>query len=93
MTNELVNQKVIEREEILAQIKVLQAEADKITADLKSEIDSRKVDCLETDTFNLFYLLQSKHTFNSRKFKAENPELHEKYCEDKVNTFFTITRK
>lgn len=92
MTNEMINQKVIEREALQAQIKALTAEMDKITAELKSELDSRNADTIVTDTFNLFYLLQQKKSFNSKKFKADHPEDYAQYCDEKVNTYFTITR-
>lgn len=92
MTNEMINQKVIEREALQAQIKALTAEMDKITAELKSELDSRNADSIVTDTFNLFYLLQQKKSFNSKKFKADHPEDYAQYCDEKVNTYFAITR-
>ena len=92
MTNEMINMLINKMEGLEAAMKQLKAEAEAIELQLKSELDERKVDSIDTGFYNIFYLLQSKHTFNSTAFKKANPELHEQFCEDKVNTYFRITK-
>jgi len=92
MTNEMINAKAVQKEALEAQIKMLKAQVDEIETELQSELDSRQVDSIDTGMFKIFWKLQSRHTFDSKKFKDEMPEVHEKYCEDKVCTYFKVNR-
>ena len=93
MTNEMITVKAQQRESLKAQIKALEAMVSEIDTELQSELDSRKVDEIDTGIYKVFYKLQEKNTFSQKNFKAQMPELFNQFCEKKVNTFFTITKK
>ena len=92
MTNEELVVKCNAREELKMRIKLLEEQVSAIDEALKHEMDERKVEEYSTGVYNIFYKLQPKTSFDSKKFKADNEELYKKYVKNSVNTYFTVTR-
>ena len=89
MTNATINAKITEMNLLEAQIKELKAVADSIKADLKAELDDRKVDMIDTGINHVFYEAYSKKSVDTKALKADG--LYDKYAKDSVVTMFKIT--
>lgn len=75
MTNEMLEMKAQQKEAIEARIAELKAEATAIELEIKSELDSRKVDSIETPLYKFFWKLTESNTIDQKKLKAEYPEV------------------
>lgn len=91
MTNERIDSKVMELELLEAQIKELKAIAESIKADLKSELDTRKVDCIETELNRVHYTVYSKKTVDTKKLKDAN--LYDEFAKEQTIVTFKVTHK
>lgn len=89
MNNNQINAKVTEIELLEAQVKELKALIDSAKADLKAELDERKVDSLDTGIHRVFYECYEKKVVDTKALKADG--LYEKYSKAQVNTMFKIT--
>ena len=89
MTNLQIDAKVTEIELLEAQIKELKALADSAKADLKAELDERKVDMVDTGLHRVFYEAYEKSTVDTKALKADG--LYEKYSKKSTNLMFKIT--
>jgi len=85
MTVERINElKTIER-----QIKALQAEADAIKDEIKSEMGNEEH--AECGGYTINYTIVISTTLDSKKLKAEMPSLWEKYSKEGITRRFSIT--
>lgn len=91
MTNEAINSKIINIELVEAQIKELKALVDASKKEIQDELDDRKVTMIDTGMYHIFWDVYEKSQLNTKKLKAEDPDLYQKYSEKKVNTMFKIT--
>lgn len=89
MTNTQIDAKVTEIELLEAQIKELKALADSAKADLKAELDERKVDAVDTGIHRVFYEAYTKRVVDTKALKADG--MYEKYSKEQINTMFKIT--
>ena len=89
MNNTQINAKITEIELLEAQIKELKALADSVKADLKAELDERKVDSIDTGIHKVFYECYEKKVVDTKALKADG--LYDKYSKSQVNTMFKIT--
>lgn len=89
MNNNQINAKVTEIELLEAQIKELKALADSAKAELKAELDDRKVDCIDTGIHKVFYECYEKKVVDTKALKADG--LYEQYSKAQINTMFKIT--
>ena len=89
MTNTTINAKVTEMNLLEAQIKELKALADSIKADLKAELDERKVDMIDTGINHIFYEVYSKKTVDTKALKADG--VYDKYAKESLVTMFKVT--
>jgi len=90
MTNTMINHKVMEIKELEAKIKELEALKDEIKDSLKSELDERKVDCIDTGDFRLHYVPVERQALDSKKLKEEEPETYNKYLKSSTYVRFDI---
>lgn len=79
MTNEKMNATVLEIKALEAQIKELEAYKDSLKDELKSEMDERKVDKVDTGMFKISYIPVETSRFDSTKFKTEHPDVYGEY--------------
>lgn len=89
MTNTQIDARITEIELIEAQIKELKAIADSAKAELKAELDTLKVDCIDTGIHRVFYEAYEKKVVDTKALKADG--LYDKYSKSQINTMFKIT--
>lgn len=89
MNNTQIDAKVTEIELLEAQIKELKALADSAKADLKAELDERKVDMVDTGIHRIFYEAYTKRTVDTKALKAAG--LYDEYSKEQTNIMFKIT--
>lgn len=58
----------------------LQAEIDQLEADLKADLESRGVEELHAGPFTVIWKLMHQTRFDSKRCKAENPQLYSMYA-------------
>lgn len=89
MTNEQINAKIIQIELLEAQIKELKAIVDSTKADLKAELDDRKVDMVDTGIYRIFYEAYDKKAVDTKKLKESG--LYDQYSKTTTSIMFKIT--
>lgn len=89
MTNTQINAKITQIELLEAQIKELKALADASKAELKAELDERKIDMLDTGIYHIFYEVYEKKIVDTKALKADG--MYEKYSKSSTNLMFKIT--
>lgn len=89
MTNTQIDAKVTEIELLEAQIKELKALVDSAKSELKSELDDRKVDMIDTGIHHIFYEVISKKIVDTKSLKADG--MYDKYSKESLSTMFKIT--
>ena len=57
----------------------LQAEIDQLEADLKADLEHRGVEELHAGPFTVIWKMMHSTRFDSKRCKAENPELYSHY--------------
>lgn len=82
-------EKITELKNIERQIKALQAEADAIKDELKSEMGNDEH--REVGGFTVNYTIVISTTLDSKKLKAEMPSLWDKYSKEGITRRFSIT--
>ena len=82
-------EKIMELKNIERQIKALQAEADAIKDEIKSEMGNDEH--REVGGFTVNYTIVINTTLDSKKLKAEMPSLWEKYSREGITRRFSIT--
>jgi len=89
MNNNTINAKITEIELLEAQIKELKAIADARKAEIKAELDERKVDSIDTGIHKVFYEAYTKRVVDTKALKADG--LYDKYSKEQTNIMFKIT--
>lgn len=82
-------ERITELKNIERQIKALQAEADAIKDEIKSEMGNDEH--REVGGFTVNYTIVISTTLDSKKLKAEMPTLWEKYSKEGITRRFSIT--
>ena len=91
MDNNLINSRISELRALEAQIAELSKKTDAIKDELKAELDTRKVDSVDTGLHKVFYTVYEKSSLDSAKFKAEG--LYNQFLKSSLVTQFKITDK
>lgn len=78
--------------EIMAQIEDLQAEAESIKDNLKSQMLERETEELEGDGWKATWHNTNNSRFDSKRFKADHAELYTQYIVKTTGTRFTLNR-
>jgi len=89
MTNLQIDAKVTQIELLEAQIRELKALADAAKTELKNELDTRKVDTIDTGIHRVFYEVYSKRVVDTKALKTAG--LYDEYSKEQINTMFKIT--
>lgn len=82
-------ERITELKNIERQIKALQAEADAIKEEIKSEMGNEEH--IEVGGFTVNYTIVISTTLDSKKLKAEMPTLWDKYSKEGITRRFSIT--
>ena len=91
MTADLLNVKIAQLKSIETQIKMLTKQADAIKNDLKAELDTNKVDSIDTGIHRIFYQVYQKASVDLEKLKGAG--LYDTYSKVSLITQFKITDK
>lgn len=91
MNNNQIDMKVTEIRNIQAEIAALTEKLNSVKDELKKELDTRKVDSVETALHKVFYLAFEKKLVDNQKLKDDG--LYEDYCKPTVQIQFKITDK
>lgn len=90
MNNLQIDAKVTQIELLEAQIKELKAIVDATKADLKSELDERKVDVIDTGINKVWYEAYERTSVDTKALKDAG--LYDKYSKTSVNLMFKLTK-
>lgn len=90
MTNEKINETVVEIKNIEIKVNELKEQIEALKQTLKDEFDSRKVDKICTDLFKLSYNICLRNVFDSETFKRDFPEEFKKYNKETTYTRLSI---
>ena len=93
MTNLNIDEKVTEMRALEAQVNMYKEQIEALKDLLKAEFDSRKVDIIHTDNYNLSYVPVCKNTFDSTKLKKDDPEMYAKYAKESSYLRFAVTAR
>lgn len=85
----MTKNQIIKLKEIERQISELQYKADKIKNKMKAEMGGREH--LDVDGFKVHYTVVISTTLDSKKLKAELPDLWQKYSKEGITRRFSIT--
>lgn len=88
MTNDIINSKVEAIRKLEKEAELLKQQVDALKSELKDELDSRKVDSLNTGLYNLVYNCYEKKLVDSAKLKADN--LYDEYTKTSTAVTFRI---
>lgn len=89
MTNIEINNKIAELRKIEEQAAALKKSADAIRDELKSELDNRKADSVNTGTHKVFWFCYEKGGVDTQKLKDAG--LYDLYSKKSVVSQFKIT--
>lgn len=82
-------ERITELKNIEREIKALQAQADAIKDEIKSEMGNEEH--VEVGGFTVNYTIVINTTLDSKKLKAEMPTLWQKYSKEGITRRFSIT--
>lgn len=85
----MTREQIIELKDIEAQIKALEKKAEAIKDAMKSEMGNDEH--REVDGFTVNYTIVITARLDSRKLKAELPDLYKKYETEGISRRFSIT--
>lgn len=88
-TMELTN-KVKEYKELKSYLEEVQAELDAIGDEIKREMDRRETEEIKTELFTVRYKAVKSSRFDSKRFKADDPEMYSQYMKETVSRRFTV---
>lgn len=90
MSNTEIAQKVQDLKELKCMAEELAGEIAALEDAVKAEMSARSVDELNTGLFTVRYKTITGSRFDSKTFKAENPELAARYTKPTQSSRFTI---
>ena len=79
MSNKDIEQKAKRLKVLKNKQEALQAEIDQIEADLKADLEFRGVEELHAGPFTIIWKMIQSTRFDSKRCKAENPQLYSLY--------------
>ncbi len=91
MSRNEMNQKAQELRELLSMIEELNAEADAIRDAFKAQMVEQGADELKGDGWKASWKTVTSLRFDSKSFKAEQPELFEKYSKPQTVCRFCLS--
>ena len=90
MNNIQIDAKVNQIEILEAQIAELKAIVEGAKAELKAELDEKKVDVIDTGLNKIWYKAYEKSTVDTKALKADG--LYEKYSKESTVIMFKMTK-
>ena len=91
MSNIELNSTARDLMSVRAMIAELEAEAEALTDKLKAAMTERGEEVLQGDGWKASWKNVNSSRFDSKAFKADNPDLYQQYSKPTTTTRFTIT--
>ena len=91
MNESELNAKIAELRRIEKEAALLKLQLDSLKDELKAELDSRKVDSIDTGLHKIFYSCYEKSNVDSAKLKEDG--IYEEYSKKSIVTQFKVTDK
>ena len=91
MSNIELNSTARDLMSVRAMIAELEAEAEALTDKLKAAMTERNEEVLQGDGWKASWKNVNSSRFDSKAFKADNPDLYQQYSKQTTTTRFTIT--
>lgn len=93
--NETLVKRLQKREELKAKVAKLNQELDEIDKYLKGQMNDRGLDELtlfdEDRVYKMSYKSINKNSFDTKKFKKDNPDMYEKYLNESSYKRFVVS--
>lgn len=91
MTDRTLREKARKLADLNGQIATLQAQADKLKADIQTEMDNRAVDELKAGSMLVWWKEVTRSSrFDSKAFRAQHSRLYEQYAKPSTTRRFTL---
>ena len=91
LTNKQIDNRAKKLEALELQIKALEAQADALKDEIKTELTSRSLEELQTECFTIRYKFIESARFDTKAFKAEYPAMYNAFTKTAGSYRFTIT--
>ncbi len=90
MTERMIENRIRKLQEIEAQQKELEAEAEAIRTELKADLEEKGVDELKTKNFMLRWKEVISNRFDSKALKTALPDVYSRFCKASISRRFTV---
>lgn len=90
MTNRQIDNRVNKINELEKEIKALQDKQNALKDELKTELESRSVNELQTGKFIIRWKTVISNRLDSKKLKADFPDIYKAFCRAQETKRFTI---
>ena len=90
MTNKMIDNRVKKIQALEDQIRELQDQADKLKDELKEEMTERNTEEMQTDKFIVRWKNVISNRLDSKKLKAELPDIYKAFTKTSSSRRFTI---
>lgn len=91
MTNLNMDERLTELKELEAMAKQIDSEIEAIKDEIKAELTRREADEVTTIHYTVRWKAVESSRFDSKGFKADNPEEYAKYTKKSVSKRFTVS--
>lgn len=90
MTERQIDNRVKKLQELEAQQKALEQEAEAIKSELKAVLEEQETEELKTNNFIIRWKMVVSNRLDSKLLKAELPDIYQRYCKESGSKRFTI---
>lgn len=90
MTEKMIENRIRKLQALEGQIAELQEQADAIKGELKSDLEEKGLEELQTKNFIIRWKEIVSSKLDSKALKAALPEIYSQYCKDSKSRRFTV---
>lgn len=92
MTNKQIDNRAKKLEALEAQIKELEAQAEAVKDEIKTELEARSLEELKTESGRVIrWKMIISSRFDTKAFKAMHPAMYDAFTKESASRRFTIT--
>ena len=90
LTEKMIDNRAKKIKALEEQIKMLNEEKENLQKQIKSEMELRCVDMIQTEKYKISWKEIVSRRLDTNRIKTERPELYEEYTKNSVSMRFTI---
>ena len=90
LTEKMIDNRARKIKALEEQIKMLNEEKENLQKQIKSEMELRCVDMIQTEKYKISWKEIVSRRLDTNRIKTERPELYEEYTKNSVSMRFTI---